>query len=595
MVNIALTNSGQESFCLSGYVENQPSTNTNMTKYLLAAGLLLAAGAASAQVTTFVLQPPELEGPLEFSWAQNWGLTPDLNDPANTITGFTAVVRDGTAADSLGCEAIVNTAAIAGKIALVYRGVCEFGLKSLNAQNAGAIGVVIVNNQGAPIAMGGGAVGDQVEIPVVMISTDGGALIRPEVDAGNVELLIGSVFGLYPYNLAVNKQTALIPQFSALPKELATNSNEFSVTMGTWVKNFGSEAQSNVTVTGRITQNGNEVYNNTSTAISIASGDSAFVGLPLFSQNGYLGFYEATYTINSPFMDQDGFPGDDAFSFNFLVDDLFAYAPVNGTTRRPISGEHYRAGGTNPNFQSCVAFRNANASRVRVEGMYGSAAKGGGASIDGEVIEARLIEWNDNFTTIANATFNNLVTIDVADYFYTEDLNQEMIYIPFNAPYTLENNKRYLFCLFTPATDVFLGYNTAIDHSRNETTFNQPMFPANDNGQWFAGGFGSDIVSANGVRMVSSVVGIDDQDRVEITPYPNPANEIIRIPVGDLTGKATLEIFNTAGAKVAERQVSVGGDQVLTVNVNDIPAGTYLFNMNFENGKRSSFRVVVTK
>jgi hypothetical protein len=56
-----------------------------------------------------------------------------------------------------------------------------------------------------------------------------------------------------------------------------------------------------------------------------------------------------------------------------------------------------------------------------------------------------------------------------------------------------------------------------------------------------------------------------------------------------------LEIFNTAGAKVAERQVSVGGDQVLTVNVNDIPAGTYLFNMNFENGKRSSFRVVVTK
>jgi hypothetical protein len=151
---------------------------------------------------------------------------------------------------------------------------------------------------------------------------------------------------------------------------------------------------------------------------------------------------------------------------------------------------------------------------------YGSAAKGGGASIDGEVIEARLIEWNDNFTTIANATFNNLVTIDVADYFYTEDLNQEMIYIPFNAPYTLENNKRYLFCLFTPATDVFLGYNTAIDHSRNETTFNQPMFPANDNGQWFAGGFGSDIVSANGVRMVSSVVGIDDQDRVEITPTP---------------------------------------------------------------------------
>jgi hypothetical protein len=566
-----------------------------MTKNLLAIGLLLAAGTASAQITTYVLQPASLEGALEFTWADAWGSTPDLNDPANVIQEFTAVVRDATAADSLGCETIVNTAAVAGKIAMVYRGACEFGLKSLNAQNAGAIGVVIINNQGAPVGMGGGAVGDQVNIPVVMISTQAGADLRSEVDAGNVEMLIGSVFGLFPYNLSINKKTALIPQFGALPKLLAQNANEFNVTMGTWVKNFGSEAQSGVTVTGTITENGSVVYSQTSNAVSIASGDSAFVTLPLYSQNGYDGYYEGTYTINSPFMDQDGFPADDAYSFNFLIDELYTYAPVDEATSEPISTDHYRAGGGAPNFMQCIAFRNANASRVKVEGMFGSAAKGGGGSIDGEVLEARLIEWNDNFTGIAGATFNNLVTLDVADYFYVENINQEMIYVPFNAPYTLENNRRYLFCLFSPATDVFLGFNTNVDHTRNELAFDQPMFPGNDNGQWFAGGFGSDIVSANGVRMVSSAVGIDELDRVEITPYPNPANDIIRIPVGGLTGKATLEIFNAAGAKVADRQVAIGGDQILNVNVNDIPAGVYLFNMNFEGGKRSSFRVVVTK
>jgi hypothetical protein len=566
-----------------------------MTKNLLAIGLLLAAGTASAQITTYVLQPASLEGALEFTWADAWGSTPDLNDPANVIQEFTAVVRDATAADSLGCETIVNTAAVAGKIAMVYRGACEFGLKSLNAQNAGAIGVVIINNQGAPVGMGGGAVGDQVNIPVVMISTQAGADLRSEVDAGNVEMLIGSVFGLFPYNLSINKKTALIPQFGALPKLLAQNANEFNVTMGTWVKNFGSEAQSGVTVTGTITENGSVVYSQTSNAVSIASGDSAFVTLPLYSQNGYDGYYEGTYTINSPFMDQDGFPSDDAYSFNFLIDELYTYAPVDEATSEPISTDHYRAGGGAPNFMQCIAFRNANASRVKVEGMFGSAAKGGGGSIDGEVLEARLIEWNDNFTGIAGATFNNLVTLDVADYFYVENINQEMIYVPFNAPYTLENNRRYLFCLFSPATDVFLGFNTNVDHTRNELAFDQPMFPGNDNGQWFAGGFGSDIVSANGVRMVSSAVGIDELDRVEITPYPNPANDIIRIPVGGLTGKATLEIFNAAGAKVADRQVAIGGDQILNVNVNDIPAGVYLFNMNFEGGKRSSFRVVVTK
>lgn len=564
-----------------------------MKKYLFASGLLLTAGLASAQITTYVLQPPELEGALEFTWADNWGQTPDLNDPANITQGFAAIVSDGTAADSLGCEAIVNTADIAGKIAMVYRGACEFGLKALNAENAGAIAVVIINNQGAPVGMGAGVNGPDVTIPVVMISTDAGAALRSEVDAGNVEMLIGSVFGLFPYNMSINKGTVLIPQFGALPKPLASDANEFSVTMGSWVKNFGSEEQTDVSITGVITENGTEVYNETSTTVTIASGDSAFLALPLFSQNEYDGYYEGTYTINSPFMDQDGFTSDDAFTFNFLIDSLFTYAPVDSAERRPVSSDHFRVTGTNPNFSNCAAFQNANANRVRAEGIWVSAAKAGAVSMDGEVLEARLIEWNDVFTGVANATFNNLVTLDVADYFYTSDLSQQMVYIPFNQPYTLEDNKRYLFCAFSPATDVFLGYSQTIDQTRNELTYDEPQFFINDNGTW--GTFGPDVVSAVGVRMVSSAVGIDDLDRVELTPFPNPANEIIRIPVQGLSGTATLEIFNTAGAKVAERVTSIGGDEVLTVNVNDIPAGVYMFNLNFQDGKYSSFRVVVTK
>lgn len=573
-----------------------------MTKKLLAIGLLLAAGTASAQITTYVLQPASLEGALEFTWHEtaDWALAPNLNDPANNVQQFTTLVSDGTADDSLGCNALVNAAEIAGKIAVVYRGECQFGTKALNAQNAGAVAVVIINNAGAPVGMAAGDDGPEVTIPVVMISTDAGALLRPEIEAGNVELLIGSVFGLFPYNLSINKDLALIPQFSALPKPLASNATEFNINMGSWVKNFGSESQSDVSLNGTITQNGATVYNNTSATVTIASGDSAFLALPLFSQNGYDGYYAATYTINSPNMADDGFPGDDSWGFNFLADSLFAYAPTDEATRTTVPTDHFRvagpAGGANPpNFQTCVAFRNPNASRVRVEGIYTSAAKAAAASMDGEVIEARLIEWNDNFTGIGGATFTNIVTLDVADYFYTEDLSQQVIYIPFNAPYTLENNKRYLFCAFSPATDVFIGYSQAINHTRNWDTFDEPTFPISNDGQWNAVAFGGDVVSAVGVRMVSSAVGIQDLERVEITPYPNPANEMIRIPVGNLTGAATLQIFNMAGEKVAERRVSVGGDQVLNVNVNDIPAGAYLFNMNFEDGKYSSFRVVVTK
>ncbi len=565
-----------------------------MNKKLLALGLLFAAGTASAQVTTYVLQPSALEGALEFTWADNWGLTPDLNDPVNLIQEFAVIGRDATAGDTLGCEAYTNAAEVAGKIAVVYRGVCEFGTKAYQAQLAGAIGVILINNQGAPVGMAAGTDGPNVTIPVVMISTEAGASIRSEIDAGNVEILIGSVLNLFPYNLAINKGTALIPRYGGLPKLLAQSASEYDVTMGTWVKNFGSEAQSDVTITGTITKGGSNVYNQTSDPVSIPAGDSVFVALPLFSQNGYDGFYEGSYSINSPNANDDGFPSDNSFAFNFLMDELFTYATVNGVTGEPISTDHFRAAGSAPNFMSCIAFRNSNASRVKVEGLFGSASKSGGLTMDGEVLEARLIEWNDSFTGLADATFNDLATVDVADYFYTEDLSQQMVYVPYNAPYVLENNRRYLFCLFTPSTDVFMGFNQDIDQTRNEI-YDQPMFPSNDNGSWFAGGFGSDIVSAIGARMVSSAVGIDEVERVEITPFPNPANDMLRIPVSGVNGKANLQIFNAAGARIADRQVSVGGDNLLTVNVNDIPAGVYVFNMTFESGQISTFRVVVSK
>ena len=72
------------------------------------------------------------------------------------FTGSGSGVRNGTVvpvdvnltgdrASTSGCEASDFAQFPAGSIALVQRGTCDFGVKALNAQNAGAIGVILFN------------------------------------------------------------------------------------------------------------------------------------------------------------------------------------------------------------------------------------------------------------------------------------------------------------------------------------------------------------------------------------------------------------------------------------------------------------------
>ena len=95
------------------------------------------------------------------------------------FTGFSGnlvLVDDGSSDPTLGCNALTNAAAINGNIAVIERGTCYFVDKVKNAQNAGAIGVLMINNVGGnPIIMGG--TDNTITIPAVMISKNDGQAI----------------------------------------------------------------------------------------------------------------------------------------------------------------------------------------------------------------------------------------------------------------------------------------------------------------------------------------------------------------------------------------------------------------------------------
>ncbi len=94
--------------------------------------------------------------------------------PAATSANFQGEVALATPAD--GCTPLTNSAAVAGKVALVDRGACNFTLKALNAQAAGATAVLIANN--VPGVFGPGGFDPAVAVPTLGISQALGSSIR---------------------------------------------------------------------------------------------------------------------------------------------------------------------------------------------------------------------------------------------------------------------------------------------------------------------------------------------------------------------------------------------------------------------------------
>jgi PA domain len=134
-----------------------------------------------------VLSPAALAGAYQFGTA---AFGPPLGSPnvnADVVAAADAVEAGGTATD--GCSPFTNAAAIAGKIALIERGLCGFALKARNATDAGAVGVIIYNQaanaNAAPAAMADDGInGAFVTIPTVSLTRTDGLSILASLGTG---------------------------------------------------------------------------------------------------------------------------------------------------------------------------------------------------------------------------------------------------------------------------------------------------------------------------------------------------------------------------------------------------------------------------
>ncbi|NRA84637.1 MAG: peptidase, partial [Gammaproteobacteria bacterium] len=116
------------------------------------------------------------------------------------IKGEVVSIDDGTDTVTDGCEAAVNGDELAGNIVIIDRGACNFTAKVKNAQDAGAIAVIIANDDRDPAGLEPAPMGgddDSVTIANMGISFNDGKLIYDAIAAGTaVEV---SLFNQTPF------------------------------------------------------------------------------------------------------------------------------------------------------------------------------------------------------------------------------------------------------------------------------------------------------------------------------------------------------------------------------------------------------------
>ena len=523
-----------------------------------------------------------------------WG-SPDLTDTANAVMDTLMFVEDGTTGTNPqgnpisqeGCSPLIND--LTGKIAVIWRNTCQFGVKIQNAQNAGAVAVIIINREPGLVNMAPGDSGAVCTIPAVFIEDASGAVITAEMANGPVVAFIGS--RNFDNNLSINAADVIRPEAASTPASYAQDNTEYEVQVGSWVVNQGN-LDNNAVLNAKITFGGTTLYDQSTASTPILAGDSAYFSLPTFSQASYSsGMYNITYSVDTT---GDEFLNDNSVSQDFHISDTkFSNVSLDSNEEMSLS-PFYRPSNATGSVSMCVPFIDPNASRMAAMGIS-FAAVCSGCDLSNRYFTTYAHEWGDVFADLddPNAAITSINTIGTGEFTFPNDSAYQEVYVPFTDPVNLLDNQRYLFCVNTYDTDIYIGFNDDIDYNQNlNNVYKQPVSCVENNGSWYITGFGSDVTAGVSVEL-STNLNIEEDELFSIDAFPNPANNVVTIPLKGYAGKGNLNIMDVTGKIIST--TTINANNLITVDVTNIPNGNYIFDLNLEDGRSTKFNIVISK
>ncbi len=589
-----------------------------MLRQLLTTILFCSVFGAFTASSQFVIvnSPNDIAGSYTFtnSWANAWGV--DLTTGTWTAD-LVAVVGDGTSGfpTNEGCDSLVNGMDVAGKIAIVDRGSCNFSLKALNAQKAGAIACVIVNNTpGGPAGMGGGDFAAEVMIPVVMIGLEDGDIIKAAMAMGAVNMTIGNV--QFPNNVGAPTTDFLRAQNGVTPA-VQYDADPFAFTPGAIVTNFGANTASNIVVNAKITHtpigggSTTDVYDESAAfADPLETDSSVLLTTDDFIATEGMGIYDVTYTISSDSMDQ--VDNDNSNSSQMILsENFYCKGGWDFANSRPARTNAYTiAGGGNIEF--LTGFRMPMGVGYKLESFNFYVATNA-ASLDvvgASNITAYVYRWDDaNDDNLEQNDEISIVGFGEVTGWADGNATAEWLTIPvldfddFEPGYIVpeDDNVYFVGVRYQGPELVFFGFDEAHDQSVYAdfiapTLVDLPYFFVDtwtdlspdiegDAGIFtdFWGSCATALIidQANGTGEVNPEIGTFEV-------YPNPTTELINVEtnLAKAYDKVDYTVVDNNG-KVVSILRTQGQGNTAQIDVSTLPAGQYYLNVNTTDGSTS--------
>ena len=564
-------------------------------------------------------------------------------------------VKFAPAPDTNACSATAWAAgSFTGKIALIWRGTCEFGAKALKAQQAGAEAVVLVNNvSGGPVGMGAGASGASVTIPVYMVSLEDGTAMANQLNNGvtvTMTILLDWLSG-HANDVGFAPEGYSLSAYNCLPRtQMNTHAAAYKGLDGGFVCNFGTHTATNVKVAADLsfTPTGGSATTVHSDSISLASFptiDSIWAmfaptyDLPTAATNGR---FDLNYRISSD--STDGFPGDNAASYSFYAtDSLYSKGRYDFANNRPYCAMYTGPGGTNP-YVWGVPYYIANGGdffdKVQFSVSSGPGLLNGLITVyvfkwvdgSGSVATPDSFMENDELTLIGSGVraFDGIT--DSSFQFFSVNINGDTLGATY-IPVPTQANTWYFVAAEVP-NGTALGLDGVVDGYPR--AYGRKHFPATSyadyyNPFWDGDRANTNNMTANGGTAlipyafdgtgsydVDSVVYSTQKGLIPALPFtvtnhvnkvnnvvsdlakfelfPNPSTDYINVTVGlNNTAKQVTYTVLSSGAKVMSKVAHTNVlNETYTLNTNNLPSGVYYMVVDAD-GKNSFKKFTVIR